>query len=127
MQEGDRRTCVVDGICFILEITKADPMKKILLSIVIISLVTMSFSVIVSDEKASANVNQVQGLYIFQQCKPVKETEYLGSVKKSVSLTGKPSEMLNSMIKKAKKEYPQCQAIIFVDDDMDKVDCVKFK
>lgn len=97
------------------------------LTILIFSVTFTSMMVTTETTKATATVNQIEGVYVFIQSKPVTPTDYMGTVKKSVSWTGKPDEMLNSMIKKAKKEYPSCEAIIFVDNDMDKVDVIKFK
>lgn len=101
-------------------------MKTILFPIVCISLMLTAFT-IVEIEKDKAKVEQMEGLYIFIKGKPAAEYEYLGSVNKSVALTGKPEEMLNSMIKKVKKEYPQAEAIIFTSVNMDKADAVKYK
>lgn len=78
-------------------------------------------------DKSAAVVSSEQGVYIFVQCKPVAEYEYLGTIKKSVALTGEPSEMLNAMLKKLKKDFPAADGIIFTSADMDKADAVKFK
>ncbi len=101
-------------------------MKKItLLSIIIVGIAISAFTVL--SEKNAAIVNQEQGLYIFIQSKPVTEYNYLGTVKKSIAWTGQPEEMLNSLIKKVKKEHPTADGIIFTSADMDKADAVKFK
>jgi hypothetical protein len=81
----------------------------------------------VDASKSDATVEQKEGLYIFISCKPKSEYTYLGSVTKKIALEGKPAEMLNSLIKKVKKEYPSADAIIFTTIDMDKADAVKFK
>jgi ABC-type glycerol-3-phosphate transport system substrate-binding protein len=77
--------------------------------------------------KASAVVDQKEGLHIFIMSRPAGGSEYLGSVKKTVAWSGKPEEMLNSMIKKVKKEYPKADGIIFTNVDMDKADAVIIK
>lgn len=59
--------------------------------------------------------------------KPTQDYDYLGSVKKSVAWSGKPDEMLNSLLKKVKKEYPNADGMIITNIDMDKADAVKFK
>lgn len=79
------------------------------------------------NDKAQATVEQKQGLYIFICSKPSNEFEYLGSVKKSFAWTGGPSEMLESMIKKVKKEFPKSDGIVFTSIDMDKADAIQFK
>ena len=75
----------------------------------------------------SATVEQEQGIFIFIKSKPISEYQYLGSVSKSIALSGSPDEMLKSLIKKCKKEYPGADGIIFTSNDMDKADCIKFK
>ena len=100
-------------------------MKKAI--ILFLALGVMSFGYYQSNEKASAQADQREGLYVFMLCKPTKEYNHLGSVKKSMAWSGKPEEMLNSMIKKVKKEYPEADAIVFTDVDMDRADAVKFK
>lgn len=80
-----------------------------------------------SVEKDIAIVDQKEGLYIFMLCKPKSEYKYLGSVKKAISWTGQPGEMLNSMIKKVKNNYPEANGIIFTSVDMDRVDAIHFE
>lgn len=101
-------------------------MKKLLIPIIAIAVLTSAFTLI-EDDKAKATVEQMDGLYVFIQSKPDAENEYLGSVKKSLALTGNPEEMLNAMIKKVKKEYPNANGIIFTSVSMDKADAIKFK
>lgn len=101
-------------------------MKKILLVSGTIAL--FSFAAFHSmEDKNLARVEQVQGLYVFQQSKPVAEYDYLGSVKITVSMSGKPQELYNMIIKKVKKEYPDADGVIFTGVDMDRADAVKFK
>lgn len=80
-----------------------------------------------SSEKNKSIVDQKEGLYIFILSKPVAEYEYLGSVKKILAWSGKPDEMLNSMIRKVKKDYPKADGIVFTSIDMDKADAIQFK
>ena len=78
------------------------------------------------DVKASTGeVNTIEGLYIFTDAKPVKETEYLGSVKIGFAVSGSYQEIINKLAKKVRKEYPAAQALIF--DGNDKAQAVKFK
>lgn len=86
-----------------------------------------SFKMMYETKKSTAEVEQQQGLYIFIQNKPVLTYDYLGSVKKTLAWSGQPGEMLNSMIKKVKKDYPSADAIIFTTVSMDKADAIKFK
>lgn len=84
-------------------------------------------AVLLNEPNGKSAVDQIEGLYIFIQCRPSAEYDYLGSVKKSLAWSGNPKEMLNSMIKKVKKDYPQANGIIFTSIDMDKADAIKFK
>lgn len=98
---------------------------KFLLGLFAGLLLVTSFTTI--SDKGSAKAEQQQGLYIFMFSKPTTEYEYLGSVKKGMALTGQPEEMLNSMIKKVKKEYPKAEGIVFTSVAMDKADAIQFK
>ncbi len=100
-------------------------MKKIVLGLIISAFLLTAFTI--TGDKSSASVDQKEGLYIFILNKPTSQYEYLGSVKKVLVLTGKPEEMLNSMIRKVKKEYPKAEGIIFTSLDMDKADAIQFK
>lgn len=62
----------------------------------------------------TAQVNQYQNLYIFSDSKPVKEYDYLGTIKSSTGGFGSAQyeSVRDRLIKKAKKEYPQANAII---------------
>jgi hypothetical protein len=98
---------------------------KLLIGLLSVVLIFTAFTN--SSEKSKSIVDQKEGLYIFILSKPVTEYEYLGSVKKVLAWTGKPDEMLNSMIRKVKKEYPKADGIVFTSVDMDKADAIQFK
>ncbi|MEI8202563.1 MAG: hypothetical protein WCH34_06095 [Bacteroidota bacterium] len=98
---------------------------KIFITLIVFGLIFTAFKI--SSNKGTAIVDQKEGLYIFMLCKPVVEFDYLGSVKKGLALTGQPGEMLNSMIKKVKKDYPTADGIIFTSISMDKADAVLLK
>ena len=75
----------------------------------------------------SAIVERIEGIYVFQFSKPLGNYDYQGTVKKLFVISGKPEEMINSLIKKCKKEYPDANAIIITSIDMDKADCITLK
>lgn len=80
--------------------------------------------------KATAEVNQAQGLYIFTDSKPVTSYEYLGSVNTAAVVwkTRGYQDTKDVLIKKIKKDYPQAEGIIFYfDGGKDKADAIKFK
>ena len=81
-------------------------------------------------KKSTGEVDQFQGLFIFVDSKPVMEYEYLGTVKSSVSLgDSQYTGVRDRIIKKAKKDFPEADAIIltFKSGGSDKADAIKFK
>jgi ABC-type glycerol-3-phosphate transport system substrate-binding protein len=115
-------------ICIFLneqEKQKRNKMKKIFLGLAALAFFLTAFTILA--DKSSATVDQKEGLYVFILSKPTAQYEYLGSVKKVLAWSGKPEEMLNSLIKKVKKEYPKANGIIFTNVDMDKADAIEFK
>lgn len=102
--------------------------KTIIAFVAGIAIVSLfSFKMMYEVKKSTAEVEQQQGLYIFILNKPVLTYDYLGSVKKTLAWSGKPEEMLNSMIKKVKNDFPNADAIIFTTIAMDKADAIKIK
>ena len=102
-------------------------MKKIIFGL----LLGVSFTALVGAgvqaytvSKSTANVDMQQNVCVFTDSKPVMEYEYLGSVKMSISWSGKYSEIRNYLVKTARSKYPTCEAIII---DGNKADVVKFK
>lgn len=104
-------------------------MKKIITLIAaFVVLTTTAFVVQTTTNKSSAIAEQREGFYIFMFSKPAMEYEHLGTVKKTgLVWSGKPEEMFNILLRRAKKDYPKADAIIFTNVDMDKADCIKFK
>lgn len=91
-----------------------------------------AFTTITSYElkKNTAEVNSLQGLYIFTDCKPVNEYEYLGTVKSAISLgDDQYSGVRDRLIKKSKKEYPSADGLILSlkTGGADMADAIKFK
>lgn len=109
-------------------------MKKIILgSLIGIGLSTLvAFTVATYDpKKSTGEVEQFEGYYIFVDSRPVMEYEYLGTVKgPSLSMgSGQYTAVRDKLIKRAKKDYPRADALIFTfkDGGTDKVDAIKFK
>lgn len=76
----------------------------------------------------SAEVDQVQGIYVFYRSKPAKAYDYLGTVKSpGIIKTWKGSYLVDLMVKRAKEKHPTCNGIIFKDEDMTEVDAVLIK
>ena len=99
---------------------------------VIVCLTIFGFSFINYEPKYStAEVEQIEGIYIFTDCKPINEYIYMGTVK-GPSVSAGSSQYTNvrdNLIRRAKKEYPTAQGLIFtfVTGGIDKCDAIKFK
>lgn len=83
------------------------------------------------NKKNVAIVEQVQGIYIFTDSKPVKEYDFLGSVEGPKRSMGcwQYERVRDNLIKEALKEYPKTDALILHPHDgaVDKADAIKFK
>lgn len=84
-------------------------------------------SALLTTVDTKAQPEQIEGLYIYYKCKPISETDYLGTVKTGITWGASPHEFLNKILKKVKADYPAAQAVIITDVDMQKADAVKFK
>ncbi len=61
----------------------------------------------------TAEVEQIQGIYIFVKNKPVKDFEYIGTVKGPFIGNHEFDNLVEIMVKNAKKEFPNANALIF--------------
>ncbi len=102
-------------------------MRKLLFALILISLVAFKSL----SNKNLAEVNQVQGFFLFVDSKPVQEYEYLGTVK--VTAWNVSSEQYqgvrDGLIKRARKEFPNGDGMIFNFNNggTDQADVIKFK
>jgi len=92
-------------------------MKKLIFGI----LIGVSFTAFVGAgvaeyvvSKKTADVNQINGIYIFSDSKPVNEYVYLGKVKAVLTLQGQYQEVIPVLARKAKKEFPSAEGIIYI-------------
>ncbi len=81
----------------------------------------------IDHNKNTAIVNQIDNIYVFINCVPSSEYERIGMVAKHFAVTGGNTEMINGLVKKAKKEYSQAEGIIFTSFDFEKCEVIKFK
>ena len=102
-------------------------MKKTVFLAIAIAFTLFTDFKLIPGPKANAIVDQQEGVYLFLFCKPSSEYDYLGSIKVKAAWTGQTTEMVNGMLKKLKKDYPQADGLIFTTADLDKADAVKFK
>ena len=80
------------------------------------------------DTKKQAEVNQSNGVYIFVQSRPVQEYDVLGTVEKhGIVWNGSPREMFKTIIRRAKRDYPECEGVIFDNLQLNHASCIKFK
>jgi len=113
-------------------------MKKILLGILIgLTLTTiLAFKIATYEtKKSTAEVDQINGCYVFVNSKPVLPYDYLGTVELTKKDTrknpgsGQYQHVRDLLLKKAKEQFPQAEGIIFNfhDGGKDKADALKFK
>lgn len=91
-------------------------MKKyifFLLSVVL--LVATAFTVVnYEPKKATGEVEQIEGLYIFTDSKPVLKYEQLGQVKISYNIAKPYQDARFDLIKEVKKDYPTAEGLILL-------------
>lgn len=97
-------------------------MALLLAALFVVSFVTDEIT-----DKSAAKVEQVDGLYIFYKSKPSNDFETVGNVKVGITMSGKPSEQLDGLVKRAKKNFPSGEALLIGDVDMNRADVIKFK
>jgi len=92
----------------------------------------LAFSTVLNYElnNSTAEVNQMRGVYIFTDCKPVKEYEYLGTEKTSFGFgDSQYTGLRDKLIKKAIEKYPKANGVIitFKTGGTDQIDAIRFK
>ena len=99
-------------------------MNKYLFFFIVVLFALFGFQ---DNNKRLGEVQREQGLYIYYYSLPVDSYTILGSVKKTgLVWTGQSHEMLNILIRRAKSDFPEVQALIFTDKDMAYADAIKF-
>ena len=105
-------------------------MKKALL-FTIVAGVLLSFTVIEYQvKKNTCEAAQYQGYYMFVDCRPVWDFEYLGTISGSSTFawSEKYETVRDKMLRKAKKDFPAADGLIFTFNGAStKVDAIKFK
>jgi hypothetical protein len=103
-------------------------MKKLFIILMTIAITSLSFKAYEEYKKSDARVIQAEGVYIFLQSTPLREYDILGTVKKTgLVWTGQPEEMYRTILRRARRDYPNCEAVIFDDIQMTHATCIKFK
>lgn len=107
-------------------------MKKGIYKLSLVVIITALTSFTISDyilKKNTAEVEQVEGLFIFTDSKPVMEYEYIGTVKAVMGMDSQYNGVRNKLIRKARKKFPNGEAIMlhFKSGGVDRADIIKFK
>jgi hypothetical protein len=71
-----------------------------------------------------ATIQNIEGLQIYICAAPGAKFTYIATIKKGFAITGEPEEMIKSMIKKCKKNYPGANALIFKNLALDEADAI---
>lgn len=81
------------------------------------------------DQLALARANKVQGLYVFTDCEPISDYEIVGRESVSYSLKSDYQSIRDKLIKKALKDNPDAEGVIFTfsNASSDKATVIKFK
>lgn len=98
------------------------PSRTLLCALIISAL--CSFTLIYELKTNTAEADQVNGIFIFYHCRPVKQYTYLGTVTLKLVWSDKPGAMTGTMIKRVKEKYPTANAIIFQSESFDKADAI---
>lgn len=81
--------------------------------------------------KSKAKVEQIRGFYIFVDCNPITESNYIGTSRRSGGLFSSPqyTSVRDALINKCIKEFKDFDAVIikFVEGGADMADAVKLK
>lgn len=79
-------------------------------------------------EPVTGLVDKEKGLYIFCNSRPTLIYESIGKVKAGLTMSGTYSQLKNSLINKALKNYPTAEAIIIdTEDNCATAEVIKFK
>jgi len=78
------------------------------------------------DDPALTKAIELEGIYVFFGELPMQKYKYLGNIKAN-SLSASPRKGFLNTIDKAKKKFPEVNAIIFKLEDIHSADVVKFE
>jgi len=101
--------------------------KLILFSSIVFILLSFKSGSNYEPNNSTAEVEKIQGLYIYFASKPVSENEYLGTIKVKWTSNSDSDTRLNAAIKKCKSDFPEADAIVFPYIDFQRADAIKFK
>jgi hypothetical protein len=101
-------------------------MRSTIIAAAIFTLIMVaSFTAPIANNQAI--VKPYNGLNVYILSTPFNEYTTLGTVKKTgLVMSGDAKNMLNTLIRRAKKEYPNCEGIIVDDISMETATVIKF-
>ncbi len=106
-------------------------MKNTFFLFVLIAVLSAFTAINYEIKKESAEVERVQGLYVFVKAKPLKEYEFLGTVTGPAVSSHEFDVLLEKFIKRVKEKYPDAEGIVFDggirQSHNTKVSVIKFK
>jgi hypothetical protein len=110
-------------------------MKKTILLIVLTGFLMSAYSQESKPKKSDATVEQIQGMYIFVDCTPKAEYQFLGTISsgsgfgKAMGGASEYDQKKSKLIRNAKEDFPQADGLIlhFVKGGKDTADAIKFK
>lgn len=90
-----------------------------------VALFFLAFSTVRSSMNL-ATVDQEEGILLFIHSKPAGNYKFLGRLNMPEMVwNGRPSEMVNIAIRRARRQYPDANGIVIQSDNFGKVDAVK--
>jgi hypothetical protein len=99
-------------------------MKSMTITLPLVFLSLLSFQTVTN---RTATVEQVNGLYIYWHSRPLDDYTYIDTYQIKIAITGAPDELIQMMINKVKKKYPEANGIIILNDDLSSCDVIKLK
>jgi len=78
-------------------------------------------------DKTSATVPQIKGVSVYILSTPKTSYDFQGEIKLGLVMSGSNESMLTDLVDKAKKKFPQVDAIVLHDVTFERADAIKFK
>ncbi len=77
----------------------------------------------------AATAHKISGVYVFTDSDPTGKYETLGTVKVAIARSAQYTDVRDKLIKKAKKEYPDCQGVVLNlrAGKVDEAEAIKFE
>lgn len=100
-------------------------MKKIILGMSLASLLAFKIGAYEA-KKNTSEVEQMDGFYIFYNCKPVRDYERIGTYKINLCWANTPITLKAQLINKSKIRFPNGDGLI-ISNNMESCDIIKLE